>query len=126
MMERRWIFGDTIGQLNKFWQEALNLSDTTVRGLKGNLEEFCSEGELNWPPYVMDLLAEVGLDAQNVVEADQCDTLHWLPELDGQFSSSAYNEIRVKGQMKWWQGYMFGTGIFIHGLLKLHGKLSIG
>lgn len=78
---------------NKSLQEALNLSDAAVRGLKGNLEEFCSEGELNWPPYVRDLLAEAGLDSQNVVEADQCDNLHWLPELDGQFSSSTYNEI---------------------------------
>lgn len=50
---------------------------------------------------------------ENIHEVEYCDTLIWLPELNREFSIvSTYNEVRMKGYVKWWQGYIWNS--YIH------------
>lgn len=97
---------------NRSIQEALNLTDDAIRGCKVNLKEFC-KGVLTWPGYIIEFLAKAGLGMVNIYEAEHRDTLHWLPDINGEFTvASAYNKIRRKGSVKWWQGYVWNN--YIH------------
>lgn len=69
-------------------QRALNLSNAMLKGCKVNIEEFCNEGRLTWPEYVVDFLEEAGLGIENIYEAKHCDTLYWLPDTNGEFTVS--------------------------------------
>lgn len=68
---------------------------------------------IDWPGYIIEFLAEVGMGMDNIYEAEHRDILYWLPNINGEFTvASTYNEMRRKWSMKWWQGYIWNS--YIH------------